>query len=102
MAFACDAVLLDFDGVLVDSNAISERQMRTWAERHGVPFARIAAIHHGRPPVETVRLVAPHLVVEAEERLIERAVDEDTFGLVAFASTTRMLTDQHVGAVALM
>lgn len=92
MAFACDAVLLDFDGVLVDSNAISERQMRTWAERHGVPFARIAAIHHGRPTVETVRLVAPHLDVEAEARLIERAETEDTDGLVAFAGATRLLS----------
>src|SRR2546422_385093 len=68
MAFACDAVLLDFDGVLVDSNAISERQMRTWAERHGVPFARIAAIHHRRPTVAAERLgVAPKRCVVVED-----------------------------------
>ena len=53
MALRCDAVIFDLDGVLVDSNAISERQMRVWAERHDVAFSRIAAIHHGRPTIET-------------------------------------------------
>jgi mannitol-1-/sugar-/sorbitol-6-phosphatase len=92
VALSCHAVLFDFDGVLVDSNAISERQMRAWAERHRVPFARIAAIHHGRPTVETVRLVAPHLDIEAEARLIERAEADDTEGLVAFAGAARLLS----------
>ena len=102
MAFACAAVLFDFDGVLVDSNAISERQMRVWAERHGVPFARIAAIHHGRPTLETVRLVAPHLDVEAEARLIERAETEDTEGLVAFAGAARLLSGLPAGRWAIV
>src|SRR5689334_7305466 len=65
--------------------------MRAWAERHGLPFARIATLHHGRPTVETVRLVAPHLDVEAEARSIERAETEDLHGLRVFAGAARLL-----------
>ena len=61
MVLTCDAVLFDLDGVLVDSSAIAERHLRAWAERRALDFARIAAIHHGRPTAETVRLVAPAL-----------------------------------------
>jgi mannitol-1-/sugar-/sorbitol-6-phosphatase len=89
--FRCDAVVFDLDGVLVDSNAIAERHMRAWAERHDIPFARIAAIHHGRPTVETVRLVAPHLDVGAEARLIERAETDDIDGLRLFAGAARLV-----------
>jgi len=91
VALRCDAVIFDLDGVLVDSNAISERQMRVWAERHGVAFARIAAIHHGRPTIETMRLVAPHLDVEAEARLVEAAEADDTDGLRLFAGAARLV-----------
>jgi len=91
VALRCDAVIFDLDGVLVDSNAISERQMRVWAERHDVAFSRIAAIHHGRPTIETMRLVAPHLDVEAEAGLIEAAEAEDTEGLRVFAGASRLL-----------
>jgi mannitol-1-/sugar-/sorbitol-6-phosphatase len=89
--FRCDAVVFDLDGVLVDSNAIAERQMRVWAERHGVAFARVAAIHHGRPTIETIRLVAPHLDAEAEARLVEAAEVDDTDGLSVFAGASRLL-----------
>lgn len=91
MAFTAAAIIFDLDGVLVDSNAISERQMRAWAERHGVAFAGIAAIHHGRPTIETMRLVAPQLDVEAEARLIERAEADDTDGLCVFAGAARLI-----------
>jgi sugar-phosphatase len=91
MPFTCDAVIFDLDGILVDSNPIAERHMRAWAERHGVPFERIAAIHHGRPTVETVRLVAPHLDAESQARLIETAEADDTNGLILFAGASRLL-----------
>ena len=74
MPLACDAIIFDLDGVLVDSNGIAERHLRAWTERHDVPFERIAAIHHGRTTVETIRLVAPHLDAEAEASLLEGAV----------------------------
>jgi len=91
VSWSCDAVIFDLDGVLVDSNTISERHMRAWAQRHGVDFARIAAIHHGRPTVETVRLVAPHVDAEAEARVIDAGESVDTQGLRAFAGAERLL-----------
>jgi hypothetical protein len=51
-----------------------------WAVRHGVDFAHIAAVHHGRPTVETVRPVAPHLDAAAEARAIGRHRDRDPRG----------------------
>lgn len=63
----CDAILFDLDGVLVDSNPLYERHWQLWAARHDVSFAEIVAVHHGRPAVQTIGLVAPHMdaVVEA-------------------------------------
>jgi sugar-phosphatase len=77
--------------VLADSNAIAERVMREWGERHGVPFASILAVHRGRPTVETVRLVAPRLDAVAEARAIEAVEAEDTEGLVAFPGAARLV-----------
>jgi len=91
MSFRCDAIIFDLDGVLVDSNAIAERHLRAWADRHDVPFEHISAIHHGRPTVETVRSVAPHLDAEIEASSMERAEGDDTDGLVPFAGAERLL-----------
>jgi sugar-phosphatase len=92
VVLTCDAVLFDLDGVLVDSNAIAERHLRAWAERRALDFARVASIHHGRPTVETVRLVAPELDAEAEARLIEGGEARDTEGLCTFAGAARLVS----------
>jgi HAD superfamily hydrolase (TIGR01509 family) len=55
------AVLLDMDGTLVDSDAVVERAWRSWAAEHGVEAASVLAVAHGRPPAATVRQVAPWL-----------------------------------------
>ena len=92
MSWSCDAIIFDLDGVLVDSNPIAERHWRGWAARHAVPFERIAAVHQGRPTIETIRLVAPHLDAETEAGRMEAAEGEDTDGLVVFAGAARLLT----------
>lgn len=91
MPLLCDAILFDLDGILVNSNPITERHWRSWAARHDVSFERIAEIHHGRPTVETVRLVAPHLDAEAEAHRKETAEADDTDGLTAFDGVARLL-----------
>ena len=55
------AVLLDMDGTLVDSDAVVERAWRSWAAEHGVQAASVLAVAHGRPSAATVRQVAPWL-----------------------------------------
>jgi sugar-phosphatase len=92
MSLVCDAVIFDLDGILVDSNAISERHWRVWAEHRAIPFEQIAAIHHGRPTVETIRLVAPHLHAETEAHEKEAVEADDTLGLVVFDGATRLLS----------
>ena len=91
MPFTCSAVLFDLDGVLVDSNPIVERHWKRWAERHGVVYERIEAIHHGRPTGEIIRHVAPHLDAAAEALVQETAGADDVDGLVAFDGAHRLV-----------
>jgi sugar-phosphatase len=78
----CDAVIFDIDGVLVDSTALVERHWREWAAQHGLDFAAIMEVAHGRPAIETMRLVAPHLDAEAEAAKMDGSEAFDTDGLV--------------------
>lgn len=84
MTLSCRAVIFDLDGVLVDSNPIVERHWKRWAAQHGLPYDEIARIHHGRPTIEIVRQVAPHLDAEAEAEAKEMAEADDTEGLVVY------------------
>lgn len=84
MPLTCKAIIFDLDGVLVDSNAIVERHWRQWAEQRGIPYEEIAAIHHGRPTIEIIREVAPHLDAEAEAEEKEGYEAADTDDLAAF------------------
>lgn len=63
---ACDALLFDLDGVLIDSSACIVRNWRVWAEPHGIDVAEIMKVAHGVRSVEAIRQVAPHLDAEAE------------------------------------
>ncbi|WP_437227447.1 HAD-IA family hydrolase [Planctomicrobium sp. SH661] len=91
LLFSVDALIFDLDGVLVDSNQIAERHWQRWAERRGVSFDLIARSHHGRPTVQTMREVAPHLDAVAEAEMKESVEADDTVGLVAFPGAHRIL-----------
>jgi mannitol-1-/sugar-/sorbitol-6-phosphatase len=56
-----DAVLLDMDGTLVDSDAAVERAWVRWSAEHGVDPAAALAVAHGRPAASTVRDLRPDL-----------------------------------------
>ena len=56
-----DAVLLDMDGTLVDSDAAVERAWGSWAAEYGVDIRAVLAIAHGSPADRTVRRVRPDL-----------------------------------------
>lgn len=66
MRLECRAILFDLDGVLVDSAVCVERHWREWADKHGLDFAAIMRVAHGQKTVDTMRLFAPDLDVEAE------------------------------------
>jgi sugar-phosphatase len=89
-ALTARALIFDLDGVLVQSNPIAERHWRRWARERDVSYEHIAAVHHGRPTVETIREVAPHLDAEAEAERKEGREAEDTDGLTAFDGAHRL------------
>lgn len=71
-----DAMIFDMDGVVIDSGDVYERHWRDWGAGHGLDYdAHIAAVHPGRPPVETVRVVAPHLDAEEEAARFNATLD---------------------------
>jgi mannitol-1-/sugar-/sorbitol-6-phosphatase len=68
---AADGLLLDMDGVLVDSNATVESHWAQWAARRGLPLAEVMRGVHGTPTRDNVaRFVAADEVV-AETGWIE-------------------------------
>ena len=89
-----DAIIFDLDGVLIDADAVYERHWKQWAERRGVAFDAVLAVHHGRPAVQTVELVAPHLDAVAEAARYNRHLLEDTdmSGVVAYPGALDLLT----------
>jgi mannitol-1-/sugar-/sorbitol-6-phosphatase len=76
-----DAVIFDMDGVVIDSGDIYAKHWRSWGQQHGIDFeAQIAHVHPGRPPLETIRVVAPHLDAKAESLAFNDALDADDGG----------------------
>ena len=74
------AVLLDMDGTLVDSDAAVERAWRTWATEYRVDLGRGPLIAHGMPAVGNVRRLRPDLsedeTVAAAQRQLELQYDD--------------------------
>jgi mannitol-1-/sugar-/sorbitol-6-phosphatase len=79
--FYCDAVFLDMDGTLVDSTECVVRHWRIWSERHHLDLDRVLEFSHGRPTLETMKLVAPHLASVEEARRLEAAETADQDGI---------------------
>jgi len=90
--FACDAVLFDLDGVLVDSTASIERHWRTWAAKHDLVAEDVLRIAHGRRALETIRLAAPHLSAEAEARDMAREESRNASDTLRMDGAAELLT----------
>lgn len=88
---ACSGLIFDLDGVLINSDPVSERHWRDWAKRNDVSFDHILSIHHGRPAAQTISIVAPHLDADKEAEYFENHLTEDVDGLLVFAGAAALL-----------
>jgi mannitol-1-/sugar-/sorbitol-6-phosphatase len=85
MTFRCRAVLLDMDGTLVDSTVAVEAQWGRWAARHGLQLADVLRVSHGRPSMETMRILAPDAATPEEHERFMREEEAHEAGTVAVA-----------------
>jgi mannitol-1-/sugar-/sorbitol-6-phosphatase len=100
--FACDAILFDLDGVLVDSAQVVERTWRRWAARHRLDAAEVIHVAHGRRTIETVRQVAPHLAAEAEVAALAASESTETDGVYEVAGARELLASLPSGSWAVV
>lgn len=89
--FVCTAVLFDLDGVLVASQPLIERQLRSWAQAQGLDGTTVVRLSHGRTDTELVREVAPHLDAEREAELMAEREAKDTEGLLPCNGAAELL-----------
>lgn len=87
----CDAVLFDLDGVLVDSMACVVRLWRRWAAEHNLDLNEIMRVVHGRPTVETISLVAPHLPAKEEAARFDAAEAIETDGVTGVQGAAQLV-----------
>lgn len=88
---ACEALILDMDGTLIDSRACVAQAWRSWCLRHGLDLDELLRISHGRQNDEIVRLVAPHLDTADELAHLARAEEDCRDGIVAVPGARRLL-----------
>ena len=91
-SFACQAILFDLDGVLVDSTPCVTRIWSAWARGHGLDPDYVVHVAHGQRTIETVRTVAPNLDAQRETDRIEQSEIDDTDGLRVLPGAKALLT----------
>lgn len=90
-SFACQAILFDLDGVLVDSTPCVTRIWSAWAQEHGLDPEYVVHVAHGQRTIETVRTVAPKLDAQQETDRIEQREIDDTDGLRVLPGAKELL-----------
>src|SRR4028118_877041 len=89
----CEGVLLDLDGVLVDSARVVVRTWHTWARTKGLDAERFIEIAHGRRPAETLHIIAPDLDAQSEAAELERIEVDDTDGILEVEGALELLAN---------
>jgi sugar-phosphatase len=90
------AILLDMDGTLVDSDAAVERAWQAWAGEYGVQLAGTPAFLHGSPALRSVRRLRPDLDDEAAVAAAGRQLElqyDDLSDVRATLGTSELLAE---------
>ena len=90
-SISCSAILFDLDGVLVDSAACVENTWRQWAVRHGLDANHVISVAHGRRTIETVQMLAPHLMATNEAAVLAASESQTTEGVFEVPGARELL-----------
>ena len=85
------AVLLDLDGVLVESREATERVWLDWALKHGIGAEELRSAMHGVRSADVIRALRPDLDAVAESEEVERRQALDVDGLAAIPGAAAAL-----------
>jgi sugar-phosphatase len=91
----CSGLLLDMDGVLVDSTPAVARVWTRWAIKHNLDPDHTVHFAHGRPSLASVQELLSHAdpaVHFAENAWLERAEIEDVADIVALPGSRELLS----------
>jgi sugar-phosphatase len=90
----CSGLLIDMDGVLVDSTAVIARAWTRWAARNNMDPAYVINFAHGRTSPDSVRELLPGASPEVhreESHWMERAEIEDVADVIALPGARALL-----------
>jgi sugar-phosphatase len=87
----CRGLLLDLDGVLVDSTPAVSRVWAGWAREHGFDPEEVVRQAHGKPSISTIRELLPHADHAAEDREVERREIADVGGVIPLPGAMELL-----------
>lgn len=88
---ACQALLFDLDGVLVDSTPAVARVWNIWAHKHGFNPEETIRKAHGRPSLATIRELLPNADHAAENAIVEKMEIEDVEGVIPLPGSAELL-----------
>jgi mannitol-1-/sugar-/sorbitol-6-phosphatase len=91
---SCNGLLLDMDGVLVDSTPAVARVWTRWARKHRLDPVHAVQLAHGRPSLSSIQELLPNADPaehEAENVWMEQAEIDDIEGVVALPGSKELL-----------
>jgi sugar-phosphatase len=102
LVLPCRALLLDCDGVLVDSDAAVHRSWSRWARRYGLDPDAVTAVVHGRRSADTVAALLDPERRDGALAAIDRFEVEDAAGTPAIPGARALLTALPPGSWAVV
>jgi mannitol-1-/sugar-/sorbitol-6-phosphatase len=91
---SCNALLVDMDGVLVDSTPAVARVWSRWARKHNLDPDYVVHFSHGRTSLTSIRELLPHAdpaVHLSENRWMEQGEIEEISDVVALPGAQQLL-----------
>ncbi|WP_131739060.1 HAD-IA family hydrolase [Actinomadura roseirufa] len=86
------ALLIDLDGVLVDSMPAIDRIFATWARDHGLDPAHVTRTIHGRPTAEALKDLVPLHEVPAHRHRLAQAEITASSTMTALPGAQQLLS----------